>query len=90
MEWIKVEDKLPEIGKTVLVTIKGNCLTSPTYQMCTAYCSGGDKPGWMESVAAEYEVGDVIAWMELPKPYIDEPGEFERQYNVWYIKGTVL
>lgn len=94
MEWIKVEDKLPEIGKTVLATVKYGPSTNgdSSYHMVTARCFQykDDKPFWMESAADEYEVGPVIAWMELPEPYIDEPGEFERKYDLWYLKGTVV
>ena len=94
MEWIKIEDKLPEIGKTVLATVKYGPSTNgvSSYHMVTARCFqyNDDKPFWMESEADEYEVGPVIAWMELPEPYIDEPGEFERKYDCWRLKGTIV
>ena len=94
MEWIKVEDKLPETGKTVLATVKYGPSKDgiSSYHMVTAryYSEKDGSAFWMESEADEYEVGPVIAWMELPEPYIDEPGEFERKYDCWYLKGTVV
>ena len=58
MNWIPCSERLPEVGKSVLVTI-----TLPDGQReCYVSKWVGDK--WWD--ASRFE---VIAWMPLPEPY---------------------
>ena len=69
MEWIKVEDRLPEKGQYVLVTFKSGFDNRPSYGLEIAEYYGNNSWALTDG---EYDVaGPVIAWQELPKPYID-------------------
>lgn len=77
MEWIKVEDRKPETNKVVLVTFKSGFDNRPTYTIELArYCNDGT---W-EDCYSEYNLTGVIAWQELPKPYI-EPEFKDAKFN---------
>ena len=69
MEWIKVEDRKPEVYKVVLVTIKSGFDNRPTYytELARYYNDGtwGDLYG-------ENEFSNVIAWQELPEAFVEE------------------
>ena len=78
MEWIKVEDRLPEKGKYVLVTFKSGFDNKPSYGLEIAEYYGNNS--W-ELTDGEYDVpGPVIAWQELSKPYI-EPEFKDAKFN---------
>ena len=77
-KWIKVKDRLPEKGQYVLVTYKGGFDNRPTYGLEIAEYYGDNL--W-ELTDGEYDVpGPVIAWQDLPKPYI-EPGFEDATFN---------
>lgn len=78
MEWIKIEDRLPEKGQYVLVTFKSGFDNRPCYGLEVAQYYGDNV--W-ELTDGEYDVpGPVIAWQELPKPYI-EPEFKDAKFN---------
>lgn len=63
MEWISVEDKLPEYGNAVLVyTSSGICIAHICGKTIT-----GDKPTWIET-NGDYDFWNVTHWMPLPEP----------------------
>jgi hypothetical protein len=69
MEWIKTENEKPEINHAVLVTVKSGFDNKPSYTFALArYCKDGC---WIDCDEG-YSVGNVIAWQELPKVYVDE------------------
>lgn len=88
-KWIKVEDKLPEIGRYVLVTCKSGFSNRPSYFIELAKYYGNDS--WMLS-DDEYNVpAPVIAWQEPPKPYIEPEfinAEFDTVDNYSFIMKT--
>lgn len=69
MDWNRVEDKLPEMGKQVLVTTKAGFANKPYYSRCIAVYYPQNNY-WMDK-NMEYEVNNVIAWQELPQVYVE-------------------
>lgn len=63
--WTPVSERLPEIGKDVLVTIKDDSADSPNYYTSVGWCY---MEAWIVENTLCYQ---VIAWMEFPKPYKD-------------------
>jgi hypothetical protein len=59
MKWIKVKDKIPPYGERVLVAIDDF--------VCEAYLSGGGKWKRYNSIDFENWMGEVVAWMPMPK-----------------------
>jgi len=58
--WIAVEDKLPEIGKPVIVlTDYGKC------DVCRLGIYDGYKLLWTNDMRPQHTDGSVIAWAEL-------------------------
>lgn len=86
MEWIKVEDRLPEKGKYVYVTVKIGYDNRPSYVLEIAEYYGGKSWGMTDG---ENDVaGSVIAWQELPKPYIEpefKNAKFNTKDNHYYM-----
>lgn len=69
MEWIKVEDRKPEVDKAVLVTIKSGFDNRPTYTIeLGRYYNDGS---WGDCYN-EYNLFGVIAWQELPDVFVEE------------------
>lgn len=58
MTWIPIEERLPEQGVIVLVTIKGRWVA-------VGYYAGDGR--WHE---ANWDYIVVTAWMPLPEPYV--------------------
>lgn len=76
MEWIKVEDRKPETNKVVLVTFKSGFDNRPTYYIELArYCIDGT---WGDCYG-EYNLYGVIAWQELPDPFVEEEFKNHKQ-----------
>ena len=65
--WIKVEDRLPETGKDVIVTVKKTDNTKFVYMDVLA--PDGDWLGYGSHHSCDYK---VIAWMLLPTPFKGE------------------
>jgi hypothetical protein len=63
MEWINVNDRLPELGRDVLI------LTSYS-KMATAHIDDETKPsyGWIDCMRGQHSYGSVTHWMPLPEP----------------------
>ena len=61
--WIPVNEKLPEVGKDVLVTIKDDSADSSNYYTSVGWYYIG---AWIVENTLCYQ---VTAWMEFPKPY---------------------
>ena len=61
--WIPGSERLPEIGKDVLVTIKDDSADSPNYYTSVGWCYMG---AWIVENTLCYQ---VIAWTEFPEPY---------------------
>ena len=57
--WISVSERLPEVHKEVLVTVKDDSADSPIYYTSVGWYCGGI---WVVK-------NTVIAWMPLPEPY---------------------
>lgn len=69
--WIPVEEKLPEVGESVLVTfsliekyswVKIARYGTPIYEDKICFFENDSEWG-------DYEISGVTAWMPLPKPY---------------------
>lgn len=61
-EWVLVDEQLPEDGEAVLITYRG--ISGNHYVNVDEYDSEcGWSSGWDE---------DIVAWADLPKPYMDE------------------
>ena len=56
-QWIPVSEGLPEVGQYVLVSMDMNYVATATFR--------GDY--WESTFDLDWE--EVVAWMELPKPY---------------------
>jgi len=67
MEWISVNDRLPESRDAVLI------LTSYNKQ-ATAYMVDRTKPdyGWLDWMRPQHSYGSVTHWMPLPKSSKEE------------------
>lgn len=81
--WISVKDGLPKKDGDYLCTVKGLYGYSSIQILSFANklskadefeFFGINRAGWYDydSEAGNYEVGTVVAWMELPKPYKEE------------------
>lgn len=93
MDWIKIEDKIPENFHRVLVTCKCGTPDKPYFVVTIGFCVNRDgKLDWSDE-QAEYDLlGDVVAWMPLPKPFV-EPyiiEQFEPTHDgaYWYLRGN--
>ena len=76
MEWIKIEDRKPEVNKVVLVTFKSGFDNRPTYTIELArYCNDGL---WNDCYN-EYELTNVIAWQDLPDAFVEEEFKNHKQ-----------
>lgn len=72
MKWIAIEEKLPEIGENVLVTIK----VADRFHFTEVARYG--KPMFKNKICfyatdiewGDYEINGVTAWMPLPEPYL--------------------
>lgn len=84
-DWIPIKDGLPEKNGAYLCTV--NCLGKNLVQTVN-FANNLNKidpfnffeynrAGWYDhdSEYGDYEVEDVVAWMELPKPYKVESEE---------------
>lgn len=79
--WIPCEEKLPEDGKTVLISYRykrGEGDTSHVYISITSYgriwsnSIVGDYKDWRQPFQFFHSNYEVIAWMPLPEPYDGE------------------
>lgn len=72
MDWVKIEDKIPENFQRVLVTCKCGTPEKPYFVITIGSCVNRDgKLDWSDE-QAEYDLlGDVVAWMPLPKPFVE-------------------
>lgn len=61
-QWIPCSEKMPPVGKTVLVTVKTD---NDTWTDCDTWYQGD----WMAYMGKDRE---VIAWCELPEPYTED------------------
>lgn len=93
MDWVKIEDKIPENFQRVLVTCKCGTPDKPYFVVTIGYCINRDgKLDWSDE-QAEYDLlGDVVAWMSLPKafvePYIIEQFEPSSDGAYWYLRNN--
>lgn len=80
MEWHKISDGLPPIGVPLIVTVKDDLEHKQNKILCPAYYerkreNNGYHFTWRYGDMV-YEllsdVSEVIAWLELPKPYESE------------------
>lgn len=85
-KWIRIEDGLPESGKTYDVTfflLNENLGTRSRLRTITAYYMNGT---WRVSEYTPYVDfnGTVIAWRERPEPFTDstEQASTDRKINV--------
>lgn len=76
MEWIKVEDGLPEDNKEVLVTVKeyyGHDDFLPPYVSMDYKCLGGkwyfDFNNGQILFIKDHNKVKILAWMYAPEPY---------------------
>jgi hypothetical protein len=78
MEWIKIEDRIPEKLQRVLVTCNCGSKEAPYFIVTIGVCVNHDgKLEWSDE-DIEYDLmGDVVAWMPLPKPFV-EPYNIEQ------------
>lgn len=83
--WVACSEKLPEIGKVVMIQ-----MTSPLLHPKIGYLSGDGKSWWVIMGAlnggGKIEADAVIAWRELPKRYEppvveEEPVEEEVEFE---------
>lgn len=58
-EWIRVEDRLPELGVPVLVFMSYNKID---------VCKQDGEGNWRQDVREEHTNGSVTHWMPLPSP----------------------
>ena len=69
MKWICINDKHPDIGEDVLVSVdtaeSGNCWVTIAY-MCHDLT---DDEYWFQNDDMRFEMDEVFAWMPLPEPY---------------------
>lgn len=72
-EWIPVGDKLPEIGKRVLVYVMGDkallCFHEVRDSYIGVYMGDGRWGVWIYDGMRLLDSEDVLAWTPLPKPY---------------------
>ena len=93
MDWVKIEDRIPENFQRVLVTCKCGTPEKPYFVVTIGYCINRDgKLDWSDE-QAEYDLlGDVVAWMPLPKafvePYIIEQFEPSSDGAYWYLRNN--
>lgn len=64
--WIPVEERLPEKGEIVLVTMEGTCGKT---LFTNGVMFGFYKKGWFVSDDIELKKLKVTAWQPLPEPY---------------------
>lgn len=71
--WIPVVDKLPEIGKRVLVYVMGDkallCFHEVRDSYIGIYMGDGRWGVWIYDGMRLLDSEDVLAWTPLPKPY---------------------
>jgi hypothetical protein len=73
MGWIRVEEKIPEFGQSVLVwTSIGMCIAAICGETIT-----GNKPTWIE-VNGDQDFWNVTHWMPLPEPPTDKDHKAEQ------------
>lgn len=66
MEWIKCSERMPDIGKSVLVVINGKYVNSASYtQWDGAKTAKGRAPRFEDLRGIVY---GVTHWMPLPEP----------------------
>lgn len=70
MKWIKTSERLPELYVTVVVTIKDD---EEIYS--TAASLQYLNPITWEHGIHEFVADEIIAWMPLPEPYMEEINE---------------
>lgn len=66
VDWIPVEERLPEKGEIVLVTIECDCGKT---LFTNGVMFGFYKKGWFVSDDIELKKLKVTAWQPLPEPY---------------------
>ena len=73
-KWIPISDKLPPVGKCIIVTVKDHIrkqleLRYPVWYMHKTYENGyGFYFGEIGNILMP-DISEVIAWMSIPKPY---------------------
>ena len=76
MEWIRVEEYLPETNDEVLTTYYYKENPKKRYVETASYWDDGEGEGHWDSVWDEYKTSKVkqivVAWMPMPKPYKDD------------------
>lgn len=93
MDWIKIEDRIPENFQHVLVTCKCGTPEKPYFVVTIGSCINRDgKLDWSDE-QAEYDLlGDVVAWMPLPKPFVEpyiiEQFEPSSDGAYWYLRNN--
>lgn len=79
-EWIPCSERLPGVGTYVLVSKKPLGFRSNLPNVCTAHRSCDPRSGkeeWIDMLFGKLDDDDVLAWMPLPEPYVDDiPNEY--------------
>lgn len=79
-KWIPCSERLPEVGTYVLVSKKPLSFRSNLPNVCTAHRSRDPRSGkeeWNDMLFGKLDDDDVLAWIPLPEPYVDDiPNEY--------------